>query len=403
VQRALRLAYSCHDTFPSADTNTQQIFWTVIEVARLGARVELLIPSVAPDASANPRAVIGAYYGASTDSIPADLQFVPGGDRPARTWIAKGLFDWHVPQRVTRGRHDLIWTRDLVAAAACARAGLPVVFETYRPDIATRRRFAPWRSICFSSPHVRGFILHSQVAAAAFIDAGAAPDRCVVAHNGFAPSLMTPALDRGEARRLLGIPADRPLVVYAGHSGPEKGLDALIRMAAAAPQLSFLILGLNPDSGEADAIAREARAAGATNLLLRTRVRVSEVAPYLYAADCLIIPPSDEPLRRFRGTVMPMKLFMYLAAGRPILAPRLPDIEEMLRDGVTARLVPAGETMPAVAALVQLLEDRALQSRLSRNALDAAAQYTWDARARRLMDFFTRIAIPGASLMRAAS
>ena len=260
-----------------------------------------------------------------------------------------------MPQRITRGRHDLIWTRDLVAAAACARAGLPVVFETYRPDIATRRRFAPWRSICFSSPHVRGFILHSQVAAAAFIDAGAAPDRCVVAHNGFAPSLMTPALDRGEARRLLGIPADRPLVVYAGHSGPEKGLDALIRMAAAAPQLSFLILGLNPDSGEADAIAREARAAGATNLLLRTRVRVSEVAPYLYAADCLIIPPSDEPLRRFRGTVMPMKLFMYLAAGRPILAPRLPDIEEMLRDGVTARLVPAGETMPAVAALVQLL------------------------------------------------
>src|SRR5258705_561436 len=49
VEKALRLAYSCHDRFPSPDTNTQQIFWTVIEVARLGARVDLFVPSVTPD------------------------------------------------------------------------------------------------------------------------------------------------------------------------------------------------------------------------------------------------------------------------------------------------------------------------------------------------------------------
>src|SRR5262245_25460725 len=45
-ERPLRFAYSCHDQFPSSDTNTQQIFWTLIEVARLGARIDLHIPSV---------------------------------------------------------------------------------------------------------------------------------------------------------------------------------------------------------------------------------------------------------------------------------------------------------------------------------------------------------------------
>src|SRR5262245_35915813 len=189
VEKSLRLAYSCHDAFPSSDTNTQQIFWTVIEVARLGARVDLVMPSVSAEAGVDPRVAIGAHYGASIDSMPRELCFLPAGDRPASSWMAKGSFDWTVPRRVGNGHYDLIWTRDLVAAAACARAGLPVVFETYRPDIAARRRFAWWRSVCFSSRHVRGFVLHSQVAADAFIRAGASPDRCLVAHNGFAPAL----------------------------------------------------------------------------------------------------------------------------------------------------------------------------------------------------------------------
>src|SRR5204863_5224002 len=150
----------------------------------------------------------------------------------------------------------------------------------------------------------------------------------------------------------------------------------------------------DPASNEPEMIERHARAAGARNVLLRPRVRVSEVAPYLYAADCLIIPPSDEPLRRFGGTVLPMKLFTYLAAGRPILAPRLPDIEEMLTDGVTARLVPPADPPRSTEALIALLNDRELQDRLSRNAVRAAAQYTWSARAHRLAEFFARILTP---------
>ncbi len=392
MTKALRLAYSCHDSFPSPDTNTQQIFWTVLEVARLGVRVDLMIPSTEPPGDRDPIGTIGAYYGAPRESIPPGLAIVPAGNRPAQSSIEKGLFDWSAPRRVAANAHDLVWTRDFVAAAACGRAGLPIVFETYRPDLATRARFGVWRRALVRSANVRGWILHSRMAADAFVAAGTPAERCLVAHNGFAPSLMAPVLDRAQARRQLAIPDDGPLVVYAGHCGPEKGLDSLIAMAARAPNLRFLILGLDPDSRQAQTIGRDAQAAGAGNLLLRPRVRVSEVAAYLYAADCLIIPPSDAPLRRFRGTVLPMKLFMYLAAGRPIVAPRLPDIEEMLTDGETARLVEVGDAGKAVAALVELLADRALQERLSKKAMEAATLHTWAARARRLVDFFERIA-----------
>jgi glycosyltransferase involved in cell wall biosynthesis len=152
----------------------------------------------------------------------------------------------------------------------------------------------------------------------------------------------------------------------------------------------MVILGAEEGSPEATYIEGLARETGARNLVLRPRVPVAEVATYLYAADCLIVPPTDEPLRVGR-TVLPMKIFSYLAAGRPILAPRLPDMQEVLTDGVTACLVDPGDFGGAAAALVALQGDPARRARLARNARDAAAECTWEARARRVLEFLGKI------------
>jgi glycosyltransferase involved in cell wall biosynthesis len=384
------MAYSCHDSFPSADTNTQQIFWTITEVVRLGVEVDLRIPSVTVDDVANPRAAIAAYYGAPAASMHDGFSIVPLGDHPPASWRDRGWFDWRAPRHLTTQSFDLIWTRDPLAAVTCVKAGLPVVFETYRPDFATRPRFGWWRRACLGS-HLRGIVVHSRMAADAFTGAGWPEGRTLVAHNGFAPSLMEPQLDRVVARTSLGLPTRDRLVVYAGHTGRAKGIGALIALAAAVPAATFLLLGTDPSSPEARRIDRLAQRAGACNVRLVPRVKVADVAAYLYAADVLVIPPTDEPLRRYRRTVTPMKLFTYLAAGRPILAPRLPDIEEVLTDGQTARLVSPHNMNDAAAALKALLSDAALQDRLSCSARAAAAEYTWAERARRLVGFFERL------------
>jgi starch synthase len=390
VSRPLRMAYSCHDSFPSSDTNTQQIFWTITEVVRLGVEVDLRIPSVAVDYATNPRATIAEYYGV-TGSIHDGFSIVPVGDRPAASWRDRGWFDWCAPHHLMAQPFDLIWTRDPLAAVTCVKAGLPVVFETYRPAFASRARFGWWRRACLGRTRVRGIVVHSRMAADAFTGTGWPKERTLVAHNGFAPSLMEPRLDRVAARTSLGLPARERLVVYAGHAGRAKGIESLIRLAAAVPAATFLVVGVEASSPEAPWIDGLARRAGACNVRLVPRVKVADVAAYLYAADVLIVPPTDEPLRRYERTVTPMKLFTYLAAGRPILAPRLPDIEEVLTDGQTARLVSPLGVDDAAAALMALLSDAALQDRLSRAARAAAADYTWAERARRLVGFFYRI------------
>ncbi len=384
----LRIGYTCHDSFPSTHTNTQQIFWTLSEVARLGHRIDLCVPAVR--GGADGRALIGAHYGAPDGGVPDGLRFVPSGQADAGNTAAKGWFDLRAAWRFSRRTHDVVWTRDPLAFAAALQWRVPVVFETYRPDFASSPLFAPWRAATIG--HSRrmgligerrmvGVITHSTLASKAFIDAGVRRERVLVAHNGFAPTLMAPALSRDAARAATGLPGDAPLVIYTGHVGPEKGTEALIALAAAVPEVRLVIVGVDADSDERRWVEQCAVGAGATNLLLVPRVGLRDVAPYLYAADCLVIPPTDAPLTRYRNTVLPMKVFSYLAAGRPILAPALPDIAEVLTDDLNAVLVPPGSVAAQAAALRALLAEPMRMARLAAAALDVSRRYTWSARA----------------------
>ncbi|HUR33220.1 MAG TPA: glycosyltransferase family 4 protein [Vicinamibacterales bacterium] len=395
---ALRIGYSCHDAFPATTTNTQQIFWTTCEVARLGHTIDLRVPALESGGD-DARARIASHYGAAAGVVPDGLRFVADGSRAPSGTAGKAWFDARALWAFSRRTHDLVWTRDPLALAAALQNRVPAVFETYRPDFASARAFAPWRAATIGHSRrmgwlgdrrLAGVIAHSALAADAFVAAGVDRQRVVVAHNGFAPSLMEPRLSREEARAAAGLPVDRPLLVYAGHVGQQKGTDALMALAAALPEMRLLIVGVDHDSAARRWVEDRAARAGARNIVLVPRVGLRDVARYLYAADCLIIPPTGEPLRRYRRTVLPMKVFSYLAAGRPILAPALPDLEEVLTNDGTAVLVPPDDTAAAVAALRSLLPDEARAARLSAAALAHSRQFTWEARARTIVEAFER-------------
>ena len=78
----------------------------------------------------------------------------------------------------------------------------------------------------------------------------------------------------------------------------------------------------------------------------------------------------------------PLKLFEYLAAGRPIVASNLPALREILTDGINALLVEPGNAAALAAALNALAHNPQLSDRLARRAFADAALYSWDARRR---------------------
>jgi glycosyltransferase involved in cell wall biosynthesis len=131
-----------------------------------------------------------------------------------------------------------------------------------------------------------------------------------------------------------------------------------------------------------------------TNLKYHGFVEHTQVPAYMAAMDVLLAPPL--PVTRSAGGrdigrwMSPLKIFEYMAAGRPIVASDIPAVREILRDGVTALLVVPHDVEAWVSAM-QRLEDATLAGRLAGQArADLVERYTWSARARSVVEHLQR-------------
>jgi glycosyltransferase involved in cell wall biosynthesis len=174
-----------------------------------------------------------------------------------------------------------------------------------------------------------------------------------------------------------------PTAGYAGHLYPWKGVDVLVRALARIPAIRGLIVGGHPQENDRRRVEQIARESGvADRLTITGLVPPGEVRRALAPATILVLPNTATAIsERYTS---PLKLFEYLAAGRPIVASDLPAFREVLRDGETALLVQPGDSEALAVALQRLATDSALANRLAAAARTLAPSYSWDARAARI-------------------
>jgi glycosyltransferase involved in cell wall biosynthesis len=121
-------------------------------------------------------------------------------------------------------------------------------------------------------------------------------------------------------------------------------------------------------------------------------VEHGEVPSLLDACDILASP--HVPLTdgsEFFGS--PTKLFEYMAMSKGIVASRLGQIGEVLRDNETALLVEPGNAKALAAAIQRLAESLSLRKCLGENARAVAVRsYTWKHNAQRVLDAYGSLA-----------
>jgi glycosyltransferase involved in cell wall biosynthesis len=374
----MNILYAYDTPMPDTGADTEQVVNNVAALARAGHEMSLLLPGPVTGAG-NPE-TLRDYYHVSGDFALHLLKWNWHGMRGPEKWS----FARRAPSHPAAQQADLVYTRNLPGAWSMLRAGRKVVYEHFRPWGDQIPPLQPFLRAVLRHPRLRGAIFHSQHALESYRRLGIPDERMLVAHNGWDPDRMSPRLTRAEARAQLGLPPDQFLAVYSGRMNLRKGLDVLLEAAKAAPEIGFVLIG---SEGEG---AVEQRARALPNVRVIGWLKSRELPPWLYAADVLLVPPSLAPLKRHGNTVLPIKLFVYLASGRGVLAPEAPDTAELLRHGENSVLVPAGDIGATVTALRRLAADSALLQKLGSGALATAADLTWDARAARISTFLSR-------------
>jgi glycosyltransferase involved in cell wall biosynthesis len=378
----VRIGYIWARPIPSRETDTQQVMKTVDALSAEGAQIDLIVPSSHRMRSLGMpafEAELRAFY-----SLRAPLRLVPlRGVEPSRFEVERPVHSLLASARLPRGRYDALYSRSRSTTVLCALRGDPIVFETYRLLGKDNPIFVRTLAALARRPNLLGVVTHSQLSADSLAHGGFPAQKLATVHNGYDPDDMQPVLTREQARAELGLDQSRILCAYTGHVRAKKGIAALLETAALAPEVEFLIAGGNPE--DVAVLAAECKRRLLLNVRLLGWRPAAELRPLLYAADALIIPPSQIPLREFGRTVLPMKIFTYLAAGRPIVAPALPDLGEVLEHEQSALLVPPDDARAAAHAIRRIGSEPELAAALSRGALARAVGLTWRARARKII------------------
>jgi glycosyltransferase involved in cell wall biosynthesis len=273
---------------------------------------------------------------------------------------------------------DLVYTRNLWIAFMALLFGQKVVFDHYRP---WPEQIPPLQWLVYRLQCHKRFLLnicHSDYTRQVYAALGIPGDRLQCIRNGFEPRRFQTPLPKTAAKAAIGVSPDRTTVVYTGRLNHKKGLDLAIAAARRLPELVFILVGSRGSGPIEDA------AASVPNIEVVAWQPAETLARYIFAADILLIPPSREPLARFGSTVLPLKLFLYMASGRPIVAGTTPDVREVLRHQENAFLCVPDSIEALVAALQEVTRDTPLADRMAAEALHDSRDLTWEARAHRI-------------------
>jgi glycosyltransferase involved in cell wall biosynthesis len=141
------------------------------------------------------------------------------------------------------------------------------------------------------------------------------------------PAAMPPPdLSQDQARRLLGLPSDRSLVLFFGGLRREKGWDILLRSVPLLKGNVSVVLAGHADSQVAAEVERTVPIVPSQRLEARlARVNEEDVDRYFVAADLVVVPYR----RVYVGTSGVLQ--RAAAAGRPVVAAEVGQIGSIVR------------------------------------------------------------------------
>ncbi len=349
-------------------------------LSKLGARVELFAARVGGEAPDDLRPVrlhaLPSYPKA--DAARREAEALVANERLREMLEREGTFDLVYERYSLWGYAAMEWARE---------RGVPCVLEVNAPLVeeqAAHRGLVNALKAEETAARVfgaAGTLVAVSAEVARYLESfPQARGRVHVVPNGVnADRFNTPV------RPSCPAPEDVFTVGFLGTLKPWHGLPVLVEafelLHQQRPNTRLLVVG---DGSERERLTADLAARG----LLAAAHLVGAVAPenvsrLLASADVCVAPYADVPGFYFS----PLKVYEYMAAGRAVVASRVGQLIELVRDGETGLLCEPGDPVSLAAAMAALMDDPALRARLGSAARSYVLEHhTWESVARRILD-----------------
>lgn len=374
----MNIFYLANIRLPTEKAHGLTIVKTCDAFAREGASVTLIVPRRKTHIQTNVYETYGVQQTFLVRTVPTiDWLYTHG---QWASWLASAFFTlgaFFLLLFSTR-KNGVIYTRE-VSVLPLAVLRTPVILESHH--VFSKR------SIYFIlARFARGVVVISRALKDTFLQAGFAEADISVEPSGVDLATFSSVMSRADARSGLSLPPDVPIILYSGNfttMGEDKGIHDILLAMQGLQEVLFVAVGGSE---------RDRARYGAETLKLGVSERVRFIgfvqqqvlAQYQRAADVLLMPFPDTP--HYRSNMSPVKMFEYMASGKPIIATDLPTIREVLHEH-NAMIIPPGDSDALAGAVRTLINDSALGEKLAIQAKEEVARYDWSERARRILAF----------------
>ena len=289
---------------------------------------------------------------------------------------------------------DLVYERHALfhesGVRIAAELGVPRLVEVNAPLVTEQARYRGLRlagaAIAAESHSYRAAaaIIAVSDAVAAHIRTAFGPmDNLHVIPNGVDLDLFATAGRGVDIRHRFGL-GTGTVIGFVGSFKPWHGigplLDVFETLVPGRPELRLVAVGDGPEL----AMARERIAAPALagRVVLPGRIPHADIPAWLAAMDVTVAPYLPQPDFYFS----PMKIVESLAGGRPVVAPRVGQIPELVREGETGLLYAPGDASALRDALTTVIDDPDRRRAMGESARRLAVGRSWGAVVRRILD-----------------
>jgi glycosyltransferase involved in cell wall biosynthesis len=336
------------------------------------------------------RGIGAAEY--SVEQVVAELPVAEDRAAKERGWIATAAkIEARLVALHREWPFDMIYERYALWSTAGVRAarrlGVPVVVEVNAPLVAEQAEF---RSLVLvnEARAVEAEVFRTADALAVVSDElvdyvtqrGAALPRVHVIRNAVDTARFTPLVPPA---RIDGVPDGAFVVGFSGSLKLWHGLETLLPafrgVLAALPTAHVLVVGEGPRRAWIEGYAEGAGIAGSVTL---TGWVPHVDLPSVIARMDVATAPYPEVAGHYFS---PLKLYEYLAVGRPVVASRIGQTAALLDGTEAALLVPPGDVQALTAALLRVARDAAMAKSLARNAGVEGQRRDWADNARKVV------------------
>ena len=271
---------------------------------------------------------------------------------------------------------DIIYSRDWRIINKLANSGAKLVYELH--DFREQDADG-YKSVVATGAHI---VVITKGLKAKLVDIGISEEYITVSPDAVDIREFDIPHSKRDAREALNLNQKKELVIYTGHLFDWKGVYTLADSSKFFPKDRELVLvgGLSEDVTRMKEYCMKNNL---NNVQVLGHKPYTDMPSYLKASDVLILSDSVK-YDISREYTSPLKLFQYMVAKRPIVAPKTPALLEILNKSNAWLYTP--DDAEAIAESVEKAFSQSKDSEAHvASAWELVQEYTWEKRAKNIL------------------